>query len=480
MDHPLVAKDNHREMVWTLGVALIVLAITFGFAIYRFIIPSDGAWLVSTDLVWTREGVVVEVMTDRPDGLRSGDVVTGIEGVNLRECVSWLFEARNDRPTWRVGETLGYSVVRDGSRLTVPVTLEPYPLLDRIKDYWGVILFTLVTQLIALYVFLRRSGDQAARLLFLWAVCTCHVYVWSFGLQASDLLWASGFWLYSLIVHLVWLLYWCLALNFALVFPQRNIVLKQYPRLTLSIIYGLPSIIFAVYLIYTRLRSESLMEWVGGWMIGGYLVAAVSLVLMVGINIWTYRFTRDPVDRKKIRWVVYATFLSGGGSLILWILPPLFLGRALIGINELGLLLLPFPIALAIAILRHQLFDIDFIIKKTMVYGSLTLTLAAIYLVSVVVLQEVFRRLTGQIRSPLVTVISTLAIASLFNPLRKRIQSDIDRRFFRSKYDAERILSSFSSTLREDVDLDHLSGQLLDVVEDTMQPQNISLWLKKA
>ena len=142
-----------------------------------------------------------------------------------------------------------------------------------------------------------------------------------------------------------------------------------------------------------------------------------------------------------------------------------------------GLSVIALPAAIGIAILKYRLYNIDLVINRTLVYGSLTVTLVALYFGGIVVLQRFFVLLTGQ-QSTLAVVASTLLIAALFTPWRRRIQSFIDRRFYRSKYDARKTLEIFSARLREETNLDAVSDELVGVVRETVQPAHVSLWLR--
>jgi hypothetical protein len=151
-----------------------------------------------------------------------------------------------------------------------------------------------------------------------------------------------------------------------------------------------------------------------------------------------------------------------------------WVGYLLVAVGGLG-----GPIAIGIAILRYRLYDIDTLINRTLVYGSLTALLGLVYLGGVAMTQVIFRALTGHQEQPqLAIVVSTLVIAALFNPLRRRIQSLIDRRFYRRKYDARKTLEAFSGQLRHETDLEALSDDLVGVVMETMKPAHVSLWLR--
>jgi hypothetical protein len=196
------------------------------------------------------------------------------------------------------------------------------------------------------------------------------------------------------------------------------------------------------------------------------------------------RFRRSRgIERQQMKMFAYVIVVLIGGSVLAGTLSDVtgvvWLGRISFVLSMMGLICL--PIAVGVAILRYRLYEIDIIINRTLVYGPLTATLALVYFGGVATTQLVFRALTGQQQQPqLAVVISTLLIAALFNPLRRRIQSFIDRRFYRSKYDARKTLEAFSASLRDGTDLDALNYELVSVVRKTIQPSHVSLWLRTA
>jgi hypothetical protein len=207
---------------------------------------------------------------------------------------------------------------------------------------------------------------------------------------------------------------------------------------------------------------------------------ALPLMLLAGVGAVISLFVRfhraRGDERQQIKW-----FASAAALTLVWILvfgQSTLRGLPGVIVDLSALLVVPsIPIATGIAILRYRLYDIDRIINRTLVYGSLTVTLVALYFGGIVVLQRMFILLTGQ-QSTLAVVASTLLIAALFTPLRRRIQGFIDRRFYRSKYDARKTLEAFSAQLREETDLNALSEDLVGVVRETMQPAHVSLWLR--
>jgi len=208
-----------------------------------------------------------------------------------------------------------------------------------------------------------------------------------------------------------------------------------------------------------------------------FIIALPIWVILCVVSLLV-RFRRaEGVEREQIKWLFFAAAIFALSYVPTFIINDFSDSESLWNIFWLfGMMAI--PIAIAIAILRYRLYDIDIIIRRTLQYTLLTGLLVLVYFGSVVLLQSLVENITGR-QSPIVIVISTLAIAALFNPLRIRTQDFIDRRFFRRKYDADQALANFAAIARDEVDMEVLSAALLGVVEDTMQPEQTSLWLKQ-
>jgi hypothetical protein len=218
-------------------------------------------------------------------------------------------------------------------------------------------------------------------------------------------------------------------------------------------------------------------EWLNSIAVPVNIVFQISIV--AGLLSLLVRWRRSgSVERLQLKWVVYGATLAGATALAVepgirifapaWYLP---------GTVVLSVAVLAVPVTMGVAMLRYRLYDIDIVINRTLVYATLTVSLVLVYAGSVVSLQAALRALSGQ-ESTLAIVASTLAIAALFNPLRRRVQAFVDRRFYRRKYDARKTLDAFSAKLRDETDLEALNSELVGVVRETVQPAHASLWLR--
>jgi hypothetical protein len=189
---------------------------------------------------------------------------------------------------------------------------------------------------------------------------------------------------------------------------------------------------------------------------------------------------RDALSRAQLLWGVWGFVL--GMAMLLSTYLVIFAGVTGVWADIINALTnLSFSvlgITLAVAILQYRLFDIGIIIRRTVTYAIVVTLLLAVYFGSVILLQQVFAGITGQ-RSEIITIVSTLVIAALFIPLRNRVQNAIDKRFNRKKYNAQLVLQNFALTVRDETDLDALTAELLNVVQETMQPKSVSVWLQK-
>ena len=206
---------------------------------------------------------------------------------------------------------------------------------------------------------------------------------------------------------------------------------------------------------------------------GAWAVGLLSFAALCVVSLFVRYRRAQRMEREQIKWLLYAAALFFLVYTIYFFLKDVQRFSILFGLSILLL-----PAAIGVAILRHRLYDIDLIIRKTLVYALLSGLLALVYFGLVVLLQSAFDTFNSQ-QSPIIIVISTLVIAALFAPLRRRLQAVIDRRFFRKKYDAQQVLAQFAQAARDETEMEVLLADLLQVVQETMQPENCSIWLKE-
>jgi hypothetical protein len=336
----------------------------------------------------------------------------------------------------------------------------------------------------------RRRGNAIG-----WLFCVVGVL---FGLQSA----AYGWGVYALFTQLgelpggelaAWLSTWlfvpalfCIPVYLFLLFPDGRPVSRRWRPVAWLAGAGLLATTVGSALSPGRLDGPPFesVENPAGLVGGGEALELTSVlgfwltlasILLAGVSL-VLRFCRaGGPERQQLKWFASAAALFAATTIVYTV----FLADVAEQAGQISTLLAfaGIPVAVGVAILRHRLYDIDMVINRTLVYGSLTVMLVTLYFGGIVVLQRVFVLLTGQ-QSTLAVVASTLAIAALFYPLRRRVQGFVDRRFYRRKYDATKTLEAFNSRLREETDLDALGEDLVGVVRETMQPAHASLWLR--
>jgi hypothetical protein len=422
---PMRSKPRLDRGAWLMlaavtGFVLAVLAAT----VYVLAMPGDG-WQMPYETApqpWPLENF----LGDWPTTLRISDRVVAVDGIAV---------ARDDQlaalappPAWHDGGTVVYTVLRDGDPVDVNVTLHKLGPLGILSGLWHAMQDTPAEwswSLVAIVVFLLRPRDRAAHLLLLIGVC--HSAVTKLGLASTTI--SSNFappavYYTQLLTGWFWgTLFWPSIILLALSFPLRIFPLTRWPRAVPALLYGLPLALTLLMLVTNQIMLATLV----------LVSEAVLMFVAFGAAFFNaLKRSRDAVARAQTLWVIFGLVISIGLVLPVYLLAyvglvdPNNFDWIYVLLSPLTALVL--PVSLGIAITRYRLFDIDVIIRKTLVYSVLTLLLALVYFGSVVLIQQVFRSLTDE-RSSVAIVVSTLVAAALFAPLRRKVQDVIDRRF---------------------------------------------------
>ncbi|HSN73822.1 MAG TPA: hypothetical protein VL334_01880 [Anaerolineae bacterium] len=458
------------------GWSLVVIA--FSLYVYRF--PTDGWQYGSAD---NRQGAfTAEInLSGTPSVLEAGDRVVAIDGQQLTPDGIPPFP-----PDLQVGQTVRYTVERGEQTLAVDVPLVQLDALALWRSLVGQLrlepremIVSLAALLVVAFAFFLRPGNLGARYLLL--IFGFYFALSWFGSTLSSLYLSTfpvGAQTITQMIGLSWAwFFFATLIQLPLAFPVIKAPLRRFPRLLPALLYSIAFVVCLAGSYQAVVTGDSLSA-------GVFLLFMLYLVLTViaifGSLIHNWRTLTEPAARAQLRWLTLGMGIGLG-------VPFVVMAGVLVSGGDFGSanidwvlwLILLLPVCIAIAITRYRLFDIDVIIRKTLVYTVLTALLALVYFGIVVLLQGLFSRLAGVEQSTLAVVVSTLVIAALFTSLRRRIQDWIDRRFYRKKYDAQQVLAQFAITARDETDLDALLAELVRVVDETLQPEHVSVWLRK-
>ena len=469
MSQLVSASRFDRGARFTLIFAAAIFALAAGFIAYRFTLPTDG-WLSGEPTEFDATGYIYKSnIMGVPSGLQPGDHLVAVEGIALAE--TGFPDLLSLKDSWLAGNTVRYTVLRGEGAVELDVPLTHWDVGQYLREtqtaadlvtYLGVFAFLGIS----LLAFWRRPENPAARALLVLATVVLVLYLAVDllpGMVIDEVFAVAAYGGFLFTGTLFSLLLPPAFIRFALVFPEPVPFLRRRPWLAFAP-YGIGLLVFGAFLAQI---------YVFGW-----IWMATSTFITLVLLVYSALTVRDAVGRAQLRWGLGGA-IAGMGFFFLTYLPvflpvPAPVENFLNATTGFGFGIM--GVALGIAVLRYRLFDIDVIIRKTTSYAILTALLALVYFGSVVLLQRVLSPFTGE--STVAVVLSTLLIAALFLPLRRRVQATIDRRFFRRKYDAEQVLARFAATARDETDLDALTAELVRVIQETMEPESVSVWLR--
>lgn len=446
--------------VWRGAWAATILA-GLGFLALYAKLPADGAGggLES----FASEGFRIEwLLEEREGGLQVEDIIVRGGGHTADE---WLRGAPRG-PGWRTGGTVTYEIVRDGQAMTLSIRLASIPLQALLARWWAQLAVSLALLVAGSFVFWKRPYEPAARVLMLFCV-TVAVQLWcdAYNFQFSTLPWQKVFWFHLFLEHLTFTVNYASICHFALIFPGPHPLVQRFPR-------GLPFVLYisnplAITLVMTLSPTPSEALVAGNQ--ASFVVMLLQLGLATVAGIRAFITARDPVSRAQMRWILWGAGIAFAVVIPGYVLPLMLIGRPLLPHSMAMLFTVIILYVYAIAIFRYRLFDIEIIINRTLVYGTLTLLLGSLYVILVRLLTLLFQTMLGREDDTLIVFTAALGIALAFDPLRRRVQALIDRTFYRAKLDYHRMLTEMAEKVATSIVLDQLAILLTQELPQRLQ-----------
>jgi two-component system NarL family sensor kinase len=457
-----------------LAISLGLMVAAGFFTALHLTYPSDGAYLKPGGDVWKEDGVVVTPLSDDFRGLKEGDIVVAVAGRSLASWINGLGDLEAIHPNWGYGDQVPYTVIRDGSRADIQVTLGKFPLAAILEHQWGTFLFSIVNLLVAIFVFSQRPEEPAAQLYLLMSMCFGSAMTWSLGLQVSDFLDGIGYWLFILTTGSGYILAGISLLHFWLVFPERHPVLSRSP-LILPGIYVFPYLFVLLLSGWSRVQSTSLVSWAGEVSAGAGFIELIYFSLIVLAAISGYRATQNPLSRIKVRWILLAIIIVTAFPLLFGTIPTLITGEPLVDWNGFAIVGLLLPLSIAIAILRNHLFDINLIINRTLVYSSLTAGIVGTYVLVVGALGTLFQT-SGNIY---LSLVATGIAALIFQPFRERLQRSVNRMMYGERDEPYAVLSQLGQQLETSLSPENTLPTVVETISQSLKLPFVAIELEE-
>lgn len=469
---------RHPNRLWLLAIVIWLLAGVL--VALRASEPRDGVWV---SVFYPRYPQAFVIAADASAPLQSGDLILAIERRPLND---WLIDAFLQPtfapPLWQAGQTLRYQIERDGSQLEVPIVLQPgafhWPLWR-----WGAILFAVVFQLVAAFVFIKRPREEAAAAVFLTATSgASYLFIRSLEAQVGEMIHGPRFWLFFASGAITYTLFFVSCAHLALVFPQRHSIIVRRPRL-IPFFYTAS---FALVIISGAIQwpvSANFFQWIRAQANFFVLGAGGALGATALLSVTNYRACRDPIKRQQARWVIFAIALSLTWAVLTYYVPSA-LERAetwnwpadlfMLASNMAWIVAMTIPFAFAVGILRHRLFDIDLLINRTLVYGALTLFVVGLYVFIVVYLASLFQA-SGSL---LFSLLATGLVAVLFQPLRERVQHRVNRWMYGDRDEPYVVLSRLGQRLEGTLAPEAVLPTIVETVAYTLKLPYVAIALR--
>lgn len=380
------------------------------------------------------------------------------------QIVSTPNEYKSALASLTVGDTIQIQTVKPDGSSTVfqDIRLSSFPTRDFLRLFWLPYTIGLAYFGLGLLVFRMRSGIRPGRAFAFFCACAALSICLTFDLSTTHL--GANIWPIAISLQGGSLV------SLALFFPEEGQTLRRYPRLRFLPYAG--ALLLSAWALFYQHNPDDPWAYIRAWQVC-YLFAAASILFFLGMVLYRYMRSASVVVRQQTRLILWGSafaFLPLG----VWFAAPLF-GLSL-GWNPALFLpgLLIFPLAIGLAITRYRLWDLDTLLSRTLVYGILTATLGLVYYLAVFVLENLFMGRSEQ-KHPFLIAALTLLLAALFSPIRQVVQTFIDQRFFRQKYDIARTIASFGDTIRSEVNMERLNAEMVSIVQKAIQPSHVAL-----